>query len=138
WRSRCPSRPPTDPGGGPPRVSASRGSELLDGGVAQDEGPDAVVAAEVDAGLLALVVDGDDRAEAEGVVGDLVPRRQRRDGTAARRARTGTGRDLRQRRPGPRGPLPLPLDEVRRDLAQEPGRRVDLRCAPRAAHGGAG
>src|ERR1700691_5892250 len=62
-------------------VTARWRLQLLQGGIAQDEMLDAVVATEVDLGFGAVVgaLHVDHRAEAELVVVDLVPRLERED-----------------------------------------------------------
>src|SRR5579859_6582777 len=76
---------------GPHRTHATAALKLLDGGVAQDQVLDAVLAAEVDLrfGVVGGPLHGNDRAEPVGVVGHLVPRQQRGHPPIARCAHPG-------------------------------------------------
>ena len=95
--------------------------------------------------LVALTQGAHDRAQAElswvtRSPGDerddrAVAGRRARPGRAARVATAGAGRGDRWRRPRR---LALPVDQVGRDLVEEPGRRVVLRCAPGGADRRAG
>src|SRR5215831_8269907 len=108
-------------------------SELLDRRVAQHQVLDAVLAPEIDLrlGVVARALQGQDRAQAVGVVGDLVARRQGGHPPVAGPGPPGAppGQPLRGGRRR-RGLVAAPLDEVRGNLVQEARLPVVLRPAP--------
>src|ERR671911_970025 len=121
-----------------------RASQLLDRGVAQQQRLQAGVT-EVDRrlGMLARAGCGDNGAEPEGVMSDAVAGRQDRDGPVGlARARCSTVRDAAGtvRRaghpPGLVGLRAAPVQQFRRDLVEEPRRRVVAGRSPGTAHDG--
>src|SRR5215468_8296072 len=123
------------------RPGAARAvSELLNRCVTQHQVLDAVLAAEIDLrlGVVAGALQGQHRAQAVGVVRDLVPRRQGGDGPVAGRAEPGPpGQPLgggRRRR----GLVTAPLDEMPGDLVEEARLPVELRPPPPGPRDGSG
>src|SRR5215813_14300669 len=88
-----------------PRGGVAAALELLDWRVAQDQVLDAVLTAEVDLRLRVVTgaLHGHDGAQAVGVVGDLVPRRQGGHPPVAGRAHAGPLRQALRGRRGRRG-----------------------------------